>query len=319
MTARKKVNKEGIKVGLAYDAFRDAIEESLHQKIDIIKDNSEIKLYDLIIFSGGEDVDPIIYGEQNMYCSTTNRNRDKTEINIFNYINNSAALSKRMKLLGICRGHQLINVLKGGSLIQDIYFCEGISHHGNHPVTLNKTTEFSSIFKSVNSLHHQAIIRPGSGLVATSYYQKGNKSGAPIIESCENNNVLTVQYHPEFMSTPESREFWEKIKVWAGGGLKFKEETPPEPPNSVGVDYSQYSKDLHLCRALNISYEELLRRRANGETISENTPRRPTLTVDIDFNSFTTADSSSWRTTFSNTPAQRLNNRQNYEENENGR
>lgn len=157
---------------------------------------------DLIIFSGGEDINPVIYGQRNKHSSYV-VDRDLIELEILRM---GIALGK--KLLGVCRGHQLINAHLGGDLVQDI----GIELKTRHP-SVHKLSEMEedSIAKKffsegVNSLHHQGVIKPGEGLNITSFY-------GGVIESTENDTIITVQWHPEFME--DSYEFFEYIKEWS--------------------------------------------------------------------------------------------------------
>jgi putative glutamine amidotransferase len=166
----------------------------------------------LVIFSGGEDISPDLYGDSNKYSMSINRERDKIEVNLFNFISNNRP---EIKMLGVCRGHQLINALYGGSLVQDI-FLEGYPSHGylhdleinnppKYPVLINFYKRWSKTREQVNSLHHQ-------GIKNLTYSLHGVFSHHGIIEACENKNVVTVQWHPEFIG---DEEFFSWIKEWS--------------------------------------------------------------------------------------------------------
>lgn len=102
---------------------------------------------DFLIFSGGADVDPTRYHEENThsYVSANSQQRDSREFAIAEHY-----LGKK-NMLGICRGMQLLNVVAGGSLVQDIR-----SHPGVHAV-MDKW----GAYHNVNSAHHQLCIPAG--------------------------------------------------------------------------------------------------------------------------------------------------------------
>jgi GMP synthase-like glutamine amidotransferase len=102
---------------------------------------------DLVVFTGGEDIDPSIYGEVNTQ-SWSNPSRDRREIDVFNrFIGNTP-------MAGICRGGQLLNALNGGKLIQHV------GHHsGDKPVVTHWGVEDGSTHHSFRVCHHQGIVR----------------------------------------------------------------------------------------------------------------------------------------------------------------
>lgn len=157
---------------------------------------------DLIIFSGGEDINPIIYGQKNKH-SAYSPQRDMIELEILRM---GIGLGK--KLLGVCRGHQLINAHLGGDLVQDIGIELKLMHPGVHKLSEMEEDSVAKkfFFDGVNSLHHQGVIKPGEGLNITSFY-------GGVIESTENDKIITVQWHPEFME--DSYEFFDYIKEWS--------------------------------------------------------------------------------------------------------
>jgi putative glutamine amidotransferase len=205
MTIKKEPE---VKIALAWDAFRYAFENSFSQKIPILGRPTDITDYDLIIFSGGEDISPSFYEGDKDLSYGVNPERDQFEYDVF-------CLAKQIskKMLGVCRGHQLINVLTGANFVQDLRFVENVHHPGTHDL-VKKDSKFISHFTSVNSMHHQGILQTGGRLYHTSFFGKG-KSGNYIVESSENEHIVTVQFHPEFMQNGESEEFFRKIKEWS--------------------------------------------------------------------------------------------------------
>lgn len=181
-----------MKIGLAYDAFFGSFKE-FFPELELI--NLKKKLdYDLIIFSGGEDINPALYGQPNKSSSYSD-NRDAIEKNVF-----FNATDRNIRILGVCRGHQLINAILGGSLIQDLYTV-GVPHRGQHGFDFNKQDWIPDM---VNSMHHQGVIQAGKymNIVATH---------GGVIEATASNRIVSVQWHPEFMG---DTNFFNFIKAW---------------------------------------------------------------------------------------------------------
>jgi putative glutamine amidotransferase len=122
-----------------------------------------------------------------------------------------SAWIKRTKkpLLGICLGSQWINVAHGGSLVQDIPSEFRVNHRDvKHPVTLEAGSRLAAIFGEttfeVNSLHHQAVRKLGTGLRIVA------KSPDGIVEATETTDpdrfLIGVQWHPEKLFLTDSRQ-----------------------------------------------------------------------------------------------------------------
>jgi len=143
-----------------------------------------------LVLSGGEDINPRYYNEKPTHTRYWNEVRDKYELDLLD-----RALGSRVPVLGICRGHQLLNVFLGGSLYQDIYEA-GFHHLGVHNVTM--TSIGQTIFKRevvyTNSMHHQAVKELGGGTDVVGVHPDGT------VESIYNAGLhwLGVQWHPEF-------------------------------------------------------------------------------------------------------------------------
>ena len=135
---------------------------------------------DGLLLPGGADIEPDLYGRQREEkCGKPNELRDKNEIAIFN-----AFIGTGKPVLGICRGFQLINVICGGTLYQDIANIKKCSHSDFlkrskvvHKVTVNNDTILYNIFGEtqigVNSLHHQAVENIGENLVVSVISEDG--------------------------------------------------------------------------------------------------------------------------------------------------
>lgn len=162
---------------------------------------------DGFLFTGGHDVDPALYGmEKSPYCSRPNEDRDILEKKIF-----AAALKEDRPVFGICRGIQLINVLCGGTLYQDLSVeyagSKAVEHHMQppydvpcHRVEILENTPLYKLLQKpameVNSYHHQAIRILAPALAPMAVSEDG------LIEAVympEQKFVQAVQWHPEFI------------------------------------------------------------------------------------------------------------------------
>lgn len=162
----------------------------------------------LVITGGNFDVDPNLYGEEIKHERVNpNLKRTNFEMGIC-----KAAIAQKMPVLGICGGHQLINVVMGGSLIQHIPGeIENCLEHEQkvakylptHDVTIHPGTKLHSIVKSstikVNTTHHQAVKDLGRDLVVNAIAPDGVIEG---IETTDSNWLcIGVQWHPEYAYT----------------------------------------------------------------------------------------------------------------------
>jgi putative glutamine amidotransferase len=193
------------------------------EELDLVsaadRGRARAEAYDGILFAGGEDVDPSLYDEQKKYDSVhTDRARDDFEMCLLD-----AALDRRLPILGICRGIQMINVKFGGTLYQDLgsddaaqmeHKQAGGRSEPTHAVTLTEPeSHLAQAFQGscrVNSLHHQAIKHVGRGLKKTAYSEDG------LVEAVEAADdypfLLAVQWHPEEMADlPEQRKIFEQF------------------------------------------------------------------------------------------------------------
>lgn len=112
------------------------------------KGATTVKEADIVCFTGGEDVDPKMYGEDPLPETYYNPRRDALEAGVY-----GECLGLNKPMVGICRGAQFLNVMqKGGKLWQDV------NHHAlfdGHEVTLVKTGE---VIPDMTSTHHQQMI-----------------------------------------------------------------------------------------------------------------------------------------------------------------
>lgn len=161
----------------------------------------------LVIFTGGSDINPAIYGQANKYSSFIPE-RDTAEIEILR-----RSIISGKKILGVCRGHQLINAYLGGILVQDITAQLNVVHENDHGLEIVEAGGIiPNVFSGrVNSIHHQGVVKCGEGLTPTTYW-KG------VYESTENRDILTTQFHPEWMDNHDNSigmNLWEVVATWA--------------------------------------------------------------------------------------------------------
>ena len=154
-----------------------------------------LDVLDGLILSGGEDVNPAWYGEDVLNSTVdVDSVRDRSDSLLA-----TCAMKRGMPILAICRGEQLMNILLGGSLYQDIPSqVEGhVDHSGGaiHPVLVERGTLLYDLFGKdtlvVNSFHHQAVKAPAPGIRVSARSVDG------IVEAFEAEGILAVQFHPE--------------------------------------------------------------------------------------------------------------------------
>ena len=155
---------------------------------------------DGIIFSGGGDLDPEIYGaEPHPETQGVVAERDKGELALL-----QAALERDMPVLAVCRGSQVLNVARGGDLVQHLPEIVGHDRHrhtepvmADHEVTLKSDSQLGSILGErapVKSSHHQGFGRLGEGLREAAWAEDGT---VEALEDPTRRFAVGVLWHPE--------------------------------------------------------------------------------------------------------------------------
>jgi putative glutamine amidotransferase len=166
--------------------------EAIDETLDVL---------DGVVFSGGIDIDPDRYGaDRHPATDPAQAHRDEGELALLR-----AALDRDLPTLAICRGFQLLNVLRGGDLIQ--HLPERVGHEGHretpgvfseHPVEVKAGTRLASIIgerhEGVKSSHHQGVGAIGEGLVETAWAEDGALEG---LEDPSKRFAVGVLWHPE--------------------------------------------------------------------------------------------------------------------------
>lgn len=150
--------------------------------------------YDGLLISGGVDIHPRYYGQEIDGSVGIDEARDAAEMELLRQF-----VEAKKPIMGICRGHQLINVFFGGSLIQHIDTADDHRGEGDavHDVDSAEGAILTALYGRhfpVNSSHHQAVDRLGEGLHTV---QVSSRDG--VIEGSEHDTlpIFSVQWHPE--------------------------------------------------------------------------------------------------------------------------
>ena len=161
--------------------------------------------YDGLLLPGGWDVNPARYGKTRIPQETIDDDLDELQFNAL-----AGFLEAQKPILGICRGHQLLNVAFGGTLIQHLPCAEkhqslASGEDNVHTIHIEAHSFLYPVYGSacsVNSTHHQGIEIPGKGFRAVLHSEDG------VIEGMEHESlpVWSVQFHPERMCFAHRRE-----------------------------------------------------------------------------------------------------------------
>lgn len=174
-----------------------------------------------LCLSGGPDLDPARYRRRpHPHLGPTEPEVDRFELALAR-----RADARRLPLLAICRGAQVLNVARGGALHQHLPDLapdggERINHRqtepadtATHPVTVEAGTLLRGLLDhtdlEVNSFHHQAVARLGRGLVATAHSPDGVIEG---LEAADHPFAVGVQWHAECLADrPEQLRLFEGL------------------------------------------------------------------------------------------------------------
>ena len=165
----------------------------------------------LVVTGGAFDVPPELYGElRRDGCGRTKPERTAFEKDVL-----EAAIAARMPVLGVCGGMQLMNVVRGGTLHQDLLADVGLGGHEqpppkdvpSHEVLVTEGTHLAALVGAgrlrVNSTHHQAVKEPGQGVLVSARAPDG------VVEAIELPDLpfaLGVQWHPEAVLRHDPRQ-----------------------------------------------------------------------------------------------------------------
>lgn len=185
---------------------------------DIMGDNGDKKYTrpDLILFTGGADVDPSLYNEPKGSRTGINKKRDQMESRVFESYFGTPKI-------GICRGSQLVTVLSGGKLVQDVTgHANGSCHNmttrylapGNldgNPRRIPTTSTHHQMMFPYNLSNHRYELVAWSTRHLSDQYLNGEDNELelpshflePEVVYYRNTNALAIQGHPEFETAPQ--------------------------------------------------------------------------------------------------------------------
>ncbi|MGH2451556.1 MAG: gamma-glutamyl-gamma-aminobutyrate hydrolase family protein [Candidatus Limnocylindria bacterium] len=155
---------------------------------------------DGLLFSGGSDLDPDLYGaDVHPETNGIRLERDRAELALL-----EAALARDMPVLAVCRGSQVLNVARGGDLVQHLPEVVGDEKHkhtpgvfADHDVDLKEGTRLQRLLGDrapVKSHHHQGYGTIGEGLVESAWAEDGT---VEALEDASRRFALGVLWHPE--------------------------------------------------------------------------------------------------------------------------
>jgi putative glutamine amidotransferase len=152
---------------------------------------------DGLVFSGGNDMSPGSYGaEPDPATGGVNPARDRGELALL-----TAALERDLPVLAICRGVEVLNVARGGDLVQHLPDVVGHEEHravvgefSEHAVRVDPGSRIGEVRGPVKSHHHQGLGRIGDGLREVAWAADGVVEG---VEDPQKPFLVGVLWHPE--------------------------------------------------------------------------------------------------------------------------
>ena len=182
--------------------YRDALTQ-LGAACEVSLNPEDAEKFDALLLPGGGDVDPSFYGETNQESAGIDIELDRKQFEILDWF-----VKAKRPIMAICRGHQLLNVYFGGTLIQNLPTAESHRHlgydqaHISHAIPGSVPAQIYGTEFPINSAHHQGIKDLGKGLTVIQTAPDG------VIEAVAHETlpVISVQWHPERMCFSRKRE-----------------------------------------------------------------------------------------------------------------
>jgi gamma-glutamyl-gamma-aminobutyrate hydrolase PuuD len=189
--------------------------ENMMRAVDTTKE------YPVLLLEGGQDIHPVLYNEPviDAYITPGSIARDRKEI--FQY---NLAKELNWAVFGICRGHQLLCALNGGTLYQDIYHVAPLHGGGKAMVHYDPLRAFRGDSFKINSYHHQAIKVVPSNAMLTLSAPDGIVEGVVYTD----HKAISWQFHPEFMDDYE-------LLQWSIEHMEYLDEQRSNNRRGVGA------------------------------------------------------------------------------------
>lgn len=169
-------------------------------RIQTGRERRDLDGLDAVIIGGGDDINYELYGGRLIPHAVFDDERDMLERTLI-----EEAEERVLPILGVCRGSQLLNVVRGGNLHQDIYEAYPGAREIHTPlprkkVRIDPKSRFADFYGTkpsmVNSLHKQSVDRLGRDMRAVAWDEAGI---VQAIESTRPRLVFGVQWHPEYL------------------------------------------------------------------------------------------------------------------------
>lgn len=199
-------------MALVYVVNGGSMEYALFHKLGHTNTN-DLSEADIVCFTGGEDINPAIYGEKPIPGIYFNERRDAIEVEIYH-----DCVARNIDMVGICRGGQLLNALNGGTLWQHV------DGHGRYHYLTDVDTDD---LYWVSSTHHQQFRHGPDGEVIAIARMSANKfAEKETIKNIQPKDALDeevvwypetrclcFQPHPEYPDNPQGTEYFAKLLI----------------------------------------------------------------------------------------------------------
>lgn len=198
--------RNGDRIGRLYSFYMEGVRAAGGVPVMLFDGEDEAgylaEKLDGLLLSGGDDVDPIMYGEENIDSQGVDLPRDRMEAACV-----SSFCEAGKPVLGICRGMQLMAAALGGTLWQDIKAQTGVDHGYGvmHGVHVREGTFLSPLlpeYAEVNSTHHQAVRTLPQRFMACAVSPDGVMEA---MQATDGRKLYAVQFHPERLFQSDKR------------------------------------------------------------------------------------------------------------------
>lgn len=165
-----------------------------------VLEETDFSSYDGLILPGGADIDPELFGEENWGCRKIQRERDILQLTITDHF-----VKAKKPILGVCKGHQILNVYFGGTVMQHIpeyeihQWDEATEQDQTHDSCCREGCFLEKLYGRefpINSAHHQAL-----GTLAPCFREIQHSTDG-VLEGMVHNTlpIIGLQWHPERMT-----------------------------------------------------------------------------------------------------------------------